>query len=90
MSGSCMSLRVGGAPDIVVVRVESHPHDASVTVIHQVAQLTVSGDMALCQRGRSYVQWSECVLELIDLATRQCKRVFELRAFVLNAFVVAG
>ncbi len=83
VAGPCVSFRVYRHTDVTVVHVSGRSEGA--TVVRQVAcvQLSHVGDeFALCEDGCSYVlyEFEPLTLQLVDLATGQCKRAFTPRA----------
>ncbi len=85
VAGPCVAHRVNDSTTVTVVHISSGL--AGTTVVRQAALvhgLTYRKRFSLIERGRSYVlyDYDTKVLQLVDLATQQCKRVFTPRECV--------
>ncbi len=83
VAGPCMSFYVDGSTVIPITHVSGGPNNS--TILREVTRVTLSCEenmFTLCERGLAYVllDVNEKTLQLFDMATHLCRRVFTPRA----------
>lgn len=82
VAGSCVAFRDKRGAGMSVFRASAGPNNA--TVVREVAHVSLQNiffdQFALCEKGLSFLESRDKQLRLVDLETRQLKRVFAPRA----------